>query len=209
MNVDLSTRYLGLTLKNPLGVSACPLTRNLDTLRRLEEAGASVAVLPSLFEEQVRHEELEINRLYEYQAESFAESLTYFPELDDYNTGPRDYLRLVEAAKRAVSIPIIGSLNGFSPGGWVRYAKDIQNAGADALELNIYFVPTDPDMTSAEVEQRYRLSGRRGLPIGFDSRGGEDRAELFELASLCQAIGRRRRPGLGALQPLPRSGHRS
>src|SRR5258708_8313772 len=101
MNVDLSTRYLGLSLKNPLGVSASPLTRNLDTLRRLEEAGASVAVLPSLFEEQVRHEELEINRLYEYQAESFAESLTYFPELEDYNTGPRDYLRLVEAAKQA------------------------------------------------------------------------------------------------------------
>ncbi len=155
MNVDLSTRYLGMRLKNPLGVSASPLTRNMDVLRRLEEAGASVAVLPSLFEEQVRHEELEIQRLYEYQAESFAESLTYFPELEGYNTGSRDYLKLVESAKRAVSIPIIGSLNGFSPGGWVRFAKDIQNAGADALELNIYFVPTDPDMTAAEVEQRY------------------------------------------------------
>ena len=102
MNVDLSTRYLGLKLKNPLGVSASPLTRNLDTLRRLEEAGTSVAVLPSLFEEQIRHEELEIQRLYEYQADSFAESLTYFPELEDYNTGPRDYLKRVEAAKRAV-----------------------------------------------------------------------------------------------------------
>ena len=155
MNVDLSTRYLGLPLKNPLGVSASPLTRNLDTLRRLEEAGASVAVLPSLFEEQIQHEELEIHRLFEYQAESFAESLTYFPAMEHYNTGARDYLKHVEAAKRSVSIPIIGSLNGCSAGGWVRYAKFIQEAGADALELNIYFVPTDPRMTSAEVEQRY------------------------------------------------------
>ena len=138
-----------------MGVSACPLTGNLDTLRRLEAAAASVAVLPSLFEEQIRHDELEIERLYEYQAESFAESLTYFPEFEDYNTGPRDYLKRVETAKRAVSIPIIGSLNGCSPGGWIRYAKDIQNAGADALELNIYFVPTDPQMTAAQVEQRY------------------------------------------------------
>jgi dihydroorotate dehydrogenase (fumarate) len=155
MNVDLSTHYLGLTLKNPLGASAGPLTGNLDTLRRLEDAGSSVVVLPSLFEEQIRHEELEIERLYEYQAESFAESLTYFPELEDYNTGPRAYLRRIEAAKRQVSIPVIGSLNGCSSGGWTRYAKDIQNAGADALELNIYFVPTDPQTTAAQVEQRY------------------------------------------------------
>ncbi len=155
MTIDLSTRYLGLTLKNPLGASAGPLTGNLDSLRRLEAAGASVVVLPSLFEEQIRHEELEIERLYEYQTESFAESLTYFPELEDYNTGPRAYLRRVEAAKRAVSIPVIGSLNGCSPGGWIRYAKDIQDAGADALELNIYFVPTDPQTSAAQVEQRY------------------------------------------------------
>ena len=110
MTIDLSTRYLGLTLNNPLGASAGPLTGNLDSLRRLEAAGASVVVLPSLFEEQIRHEELEIERLYEYQAESFAESLTYFPELEDYNTGPHAYLRRVEAAKRAVSIPVIGRL---------------------------------------------------------------------------------------------------
>ena len=155
MNVDLSTRYLGLALKNPLGVSASPLTGHLDTLRRLEAAGASVAVLPSLFEEQIRHEEEELERLYEYQAESYAESLSYFPEFEDYNTGPNEYLRRVEAAKRAVSIPIIGSLNGCSPGGWIRYARGIERAGADALELNIYFVPTDPQITAAQVEQRY------------------------------------------------------
>lgn len=155
MNVDLTTRYLGLELHNPLGVSAGPLTGRLDSLRRLQDAGASVAVLPSLFEEQITHEEKEIERLYEQQAESYAESLSYFPELEDYNTGPSGYLKYLDAAKRAVSIPLIGSLNGCSRSGWIRYAKAIQNAGADALELNIYFVPTDPKATSADVEQRY------------------------------------------------------
>ncbi|MBI2479862.1 MAG: dihydroorotate dehydrogenase-like protein, partial [Planctomycetia bacterium] len=144
MSVDLSTYYLGMKLKNPLGVAACPpLTGNLDMLRQLEDAGASVAVLPSLFEEQIEHDELEFNRLFEYQSESFAEALTHFPVQQEYNTGPRDYLRHIVAAKQAVSIPIIGSLNGSSTGGWIRYAKMIEEAGADALELNIYFVPTD------------------------------------------------------------------
>ncbi len=124
-------------------------------LRRLEDAGASMAVFPSLFEEQLRHDEEEIQKLYEYQTESYAESLSYFPELDDYNTGSGDYLKCLETAKRAVSIPIIGSLNGCSDGGWTRYARDIENTGADALELNIYFVPTDPQMTASQVEQRY------------------------------------------------------
>lgn len=155
MSVDLSTTYLGMRLKNPLVASASPLTGDLDTLRRLEDAGASAAVLPSLFEEQIEHEEMEIARLYEFQTESFAESLTLFPELEDYNTGPRDYLQRVEEAKRSLSIPIIGSLNGASEGGWIRYAKAIEEAGADALELNIYFVPTNPLMTAADVEQRY------------------------------------------------------
>lgn len=155
MSADLSTYYLGMKLKNPLGVAACPpLTGNLDMLRRLEDVGASVAVLPSLFEEQIEHDELEFNRLFEYQSESFAEAITHFP-VQEYNTGPRDYLRHVEAAKQAVSIPIIGSLNGASPGGWIRFARMIEEAGADALELNIYFVPTDAEMTSADVERRY------------------------------------------------------
>jgi dihydroorotate dehydrogenase (fumarate) len=156
MSVDLSTNYLGMKLKHPLGVAACPpLTGNLEMLRRLEEAGAAFAVMPSLFEEQIEHDELELARLFEYQTESFAESLTYFPEPQDYNTGPRKYLQHIEAAKQTISIPVIGSLNGSSKGGWIRYAKEIEEAGADALELNIYFVPTDPNMTSADVEQRY------------------------------------------------------
>jgi len=155
MSVDLSTTYLGLKLKNPLVASAGPLTGDLDSLKRLEDAGAAAAVLPSLFEEQIEHDEAEINRLYEYGAESFAESLSYFPEVEDYNTGTSDYLHRIETAKQIISIPVIGSLNGASEGGWTRYAKSMESAGVDALELNIYFVPTDPNQSAADVERRY------------------------------------------------------
>ena len=156
MTIDLSTKYLGLQLKNPLVAAASPLTGNLDSLAQLEEAGASAAVWPSIFEEQIEHEEAEINRLYENTTDSFAESLTSFlPAMEDYRIGPEAYLSQIEEAKKSISIPIIGSLNGSSKGGWIRYAKMIQDAGADALELNIYFVPTDAEMTSEQVEDRY------------------------------------------------------
>ncbi|MFO0903124.1 MAG: dihydroorotate dehydrogenase-like protein [Pirellulales bacterium] len=155
MSVDLTTRYLGLTLKNPLVASASPLTGDLDKLRRLVEHGAAAAVLPSLFEEQIEHDELQVHALYESQSDGFAESLSYFPELETYNTGPHEYLELIRAAKQCTGAPIIASLNGSTRGGWVRYAKLMQDAGADALELNVYFIPTDPDMTSLDVENRY------------------------------------------------------
>ncbi len=155
MSVDLTTTYLGLKLKNPLIASASPLTGKLDTLQRLEEAGASAAVWPSLFEEQIEHEELQIARLYDHGADSFAESRSFLPELNEYRIGPEVYLSQLAEAKKQLSIPLIGSLNGASKGGWVRYAKMIQDAGADALELNIYFIPTDPDMTGNDVEQQY------------------------------------------------------
>jgi dihydroorotate dehydrogenase (fumarate) len=156
VSVDLSTNYLGLQLKNPLVAAASPLTGNLDSLRQLEQAGASAAVWPSIFEEQIEHEENEINRLYERGSEDYAESLgSYLPAMEDYRIGPEAYLTKIEEAKKSVSIPIIGSLNGSSKGGWVRYAKMIQEAGADALELNIYFVPTDVEMSSDQVEDRY------------------------------------------------------
>lgn len=155
MSVDLSTTYLGLKLKNPLVAAASPLTGKLDTLQQLEEAGASAAVWPSLFEEQIEHDEMEIARLYDQATDSFAEALSYLPALDDYRIGPGLYLEQMEAAKKRLSIPLIGSLNGASKGGWVRYAKMIQDAGADALELNIYFIPTAPKMCSLEVEKRY------------------------------------------------------
>jgi dihydroorotate dehydrogenase (fumarate) len=155
MTVDLSTRYLGLELRNPIVVSACPLSEDLDQLARLEAAGAAAAVFPSLFEEQIEAEELEIHGYYEHGNEAFAESLSYFPEMQDYNVGPTQYLRRLEAAKQAVSIPVIGSLNGRTTGGWVRYASMIEEAGADALELNIYFVPADAEMSAEAVERRY------------------------------------------------------
>ena len=155
MSIDLTTKYMGLELRNPLVVAACPLCGDADTLKRLEEAGAAAAVLPSLFEEQIEHDEQEVNRLYEYRSESFAESLSYFPEMNSYNTGTKEYLELLEAAKSKVSIPIIASLNGASVGGWTSYAKSIVDAGADAMELNIYFIPTDLKMTSLDVEKKY------------------------------------------------------
>ncbi len=155
MNVDLSTTYLGMKLKNPLVASAGPLTGNLDTLRQLADSGIAAVVLPSLFEEQIEHDELQLNRLYEFQTESYAESLSYFPGTADFGKGSREYLELVEDAKRIMRVPVIGSLNGQSQGGWTRYARMIQDAGADALELNVYFVPTNCDMEGSEVEQRY------------------------------------------------------
>jgi dihydroorotate dehydrogenase (fumarate) len=144
-----------MRLKNPVVASAGPLTGDLDTLRRLEQCGVSAAVLPSLFEEQICHDEQRIHALYEYQSFSSAESLSYFPKLRDYNVGPHEYLKMLEAAKKWVSIPVIGSLNGSSPGGWARYAKLIQDAGADAIELNIYLVATVREANSADIERRY------------------------------------------------------
>jgi dihydroorotate dehydrogenase (fumarate) len=155
MSVDLRSRYLGLTLRNPLVVSACPLTSKIDALCRFEEAGAAAAVMPSLFEEQIVHDEMQVFEYYEDPANSFREALSYFPELENYTSGPESYLRTIESAKRAVTMPIIGSLNGTSKGGWIRYAKMIQDAGADALELNIYLVATDPEQSGADVEKRY------------------------------------------------------
>lgn len=155
MSVELSTHWLGISLRNPLVAGASPLTGDLGTLMRLEEAGAAAVVLPSLFEEQIEHEEEQVARLREFGSESFAEALDYFPALEDYNTGPDHYLDLVRQAKERLQVPVIASLNGHTAGGWVRYARLIQDAGADGLELNAYFVPTDPDMSGAEVEQRY------------------------------------------------------
>jgi dihydroorotate dehydrogenase (fumarate) len=153
--VDLSTTYLGLTLKNPLVVSPSPLCEKIDNIRQMEDAGASAVVLPSLFEEQITLESHHLDRYLSHGTESFAESLTYLPDMIDYNLGPDGYLELIRRAKFVVDIPIIGSLNGVSTGGWITYAKKIQEAGADALELNTYHIPTDPELTGAQVEQMY------------------------------------------------------
>ena len=154
--MTLRSRYLGFDLKNPLVASASPLTGTVDRLKQLEDAGISAVVLPSLFEEQIEHEEMQIGLLHDEGAHAFGEAADgYFPELDDYNTGPGAYLRLIESAKASLDIPVIGSLNGTSLGGWTDYARQIEEAGADALELNVYFIPADPTLTSAAVEERY------------------------------------------------------
>jgi dihydroorotate dehydrogenase (fumarate) len=152
---DLSTTYLGLKLKNPLVVSPSPLCEEIGNLRRMEDVGAAAVVLHSLFEEQITLESRELDRSLSAGTESFAESLTYFPDMTSYNLGPEGYLEHIRKAKAAVSIPIIGSLNGVSTGGWIDYAKKIEEAGADALELNIFHIPTDPEMDGAQVERMY------------------------------------------------------
>ena len=153
--VDLTTTYLGLTLKNPLVASASPLSKKVDTVRRLEDAGISAVVMYSLFEEQISHESHALDHFLSHGSESFAEALTYFPDLDHYNIGPDEYLNLIRKLKQSVSIPVIGSLNGVSAGGWVDHARMIEQAGADALELNIYYLPTDAALPATELEQAY------------------------------------------------------
>lgn len=153
--MDLSTSYLGLKLKNPLVPSASPLSRTIDGVKRMEDAGAAAIVMYSLFEEQIHHEAAELDHYLSYGTQSFAEALSYFPEHGEYNLGPDEYIEHIRKAKASVDIPIIGSLNGISTGGWIQYAKKIQDAGADALELNVYYITTDPKLSGAAVEQRY------------------------------------------------------
>jgi dihydroorotate dehydrogenase (fumarate) len=153
--IDLTTKYLGLKLRTPLIPSASPLSQEIESIRRLEDAGASAVVLYSLFEEQLRQESLELDHHLSAGTESFAESLTYFPQPSEFRLGPDGYLDHIRKAKQAVSIPVIASLNGATVGGWTAYARQIEQAGADALECNIYSIPTNADITSAEVEQTY------------------------------------------------------
>jgi dihydroorotate dehydrogenase (fumarate) len=156
MTVDISTRYLGLELTNPLVASASPLTGKLDTLIQIEEAGAAAVVLPSLFEEQIEHDSWAVHDLYDYGSAISPEFFgSYVPEMESYNTGPDHYLELLESAKGKLAIPVIGSLNGMSPGGWTKYAKYMEEAGADALELNVYRVATDANIRGSEIEQTY------------------------------------------------------
>jgi len=152
---DLKTTYLGMELANPLVVSASPLGRDIERLIRLQEAGAAAVVLPSLFEEQIDHESYQAHAVMEHGAESFAEALSYLPEMTSYNTGPEQYLKLVRRARRELTVPVIASLNGASSGGWTSYATQMVEAGASAIELNIYFVAADMDESAEQVEQRY------------------------------------------------------
>ena len=169
--MDLSTTYLGLRLKNPVVASASPLSQTLDGIRRLEDAGAGAVVMYSLFEEQIYLESMALSDHLDRGSYSTAEALGYFPEMRCYNgVGPEGYLRLIHDAKCAVQVPVIGSLNGTTPGGWVEYARLIEEAGADALELNVYFIPACPFVTGEAVERRYleilrEVKGSVSIPV--------------------------------------------
>jgi dihydroorotate dehydrogenase (fumarate) len=152
---DLSTTYLGLSLKNPLVASASPLSEKVEVVQQLEEAGISAIVMYSLFEEQIIHESLELDHYLFYGSESSAEVNSYYPQTGKYTLKADAYIEKLGRLKKAVHIPVIGSLNGVSTGGWIKYARKIEEAGADALELNIYYIVTDPDLTAARLEDNY------------------------------------------------------
>ena len=153
--MDLSTQYMGLQLKHPIVASSMPLSETLDGIKTLEDSGAAAIVMFSLFEEQIRRENEAFDFLMETGSESFAESLSYFPQIDKTPKGPERYLNLLRKAVEATDIPIIGSLNGITNEGWIDYAQQIQQAGASAIELNVYYIPTDIELNGADVEQRY------------------------------------------------------
>jgi dihydroorotate dehydrogenase (fumarate) len=153
--MDLTTTYMGMSLKNPVVPASSPLSFSVDSIRQLEDAGAAAVVMHSLFEEQITLESHQLDHYLSYGTDSFAEALSYFPEQESYNVGPESYLNLISRAKESVDIPIIGSLNGVSSGGWIEYAKKIQETGADALELNVYYIPTNAAVTGADVEQMH------------------------------------------------------
>lgn len=168
--MDLKTTYMGLELKNPLVAAASPLTREFHNFKALEDAGISAIVCHSIFEEQITQEAQELDRGLTQGTDSFAEALSYFPESKEFKLGPEEYLDLIVKAKKQLSIPIIGSLNGHTNGGWVDYAKKIEEAGADALELNVYFLPTKIETTSDDVENNYKsivkaVKGSVGIPV--------------------------------------------
>jgi dihydroorotate dehydrogenase (fumarate) len=153
--MDLTTKYMGMTLKSPLVVSASPLSKNLDGIKRIEDSGAAAMVMYSVFEEQIEHEQKELHYLTTVGTESFAESLSYFPEVEEFNLGPDQYLDLIRKAKESVEIPVIASINGKTHGGWIDFAKQMQQAGADGIELNIYNIPTSLTQSSQEIENNY------------------------------------------------------
>jgi dihydroorotate dehydrogenase (fumarate) len=153
--MDLTTNYMGLKLKNPIVPSASPMSEKIETVKQMEDAGAAAVVVYSLFEEQITQEANALDFYLTQNEESFAEALSYFPHESEYRTGPEEYLNHISKLKSACDIPIIGSLNGVSVGGWIKYAQNIEEAGADALELNVYYIPTDINVPGSQIEQIY------------------------------------------------------
>jgi dihydroorotate dehydrogenase (fumarate) len=190
--MDLTTKYMGMKLRTPLVPSASPLSEDVDDIKRMEDAGASAVVLHSLFEEQIEQEQHDLYHHLTAYTNSFPEALTFFPEPSNFHVGPEQYLEHIRKAKERVSIPVIASLNGTSPGGWIDYAADIEQAGADALELNIFYIPNDIDTPSAEVEQTYidileAVKGKVKLPLAVKL--GPYFSNLAQMASRLDAAG--------------------
>ena len=170
--MDLHTTYMGLDLKHPIAASASPLSGTLDGMKRMEDGGASAIVMFSLFEEQLRQETAALQYLTSAGTDSFPEALSYFPELEDYTVGPENYLNLIRRGSEALDIPIIASLNGVTDSGWIDYAKQMYEAGAKALELNVYYLPAHLEITGREVEQLYldilrRVKGAVPIPVAM------------------------------------------
>src|ERR1035441_7313865 len=189
--IDLSTTYLGLKLRNPLVASSSPMCADVGNIRRMEDAGAAAVVLHSLFEEQIALESNELDRFISAGESVSAESTTQFPDMLGYNRGPENYLKHIRKVKEAVRIPVIASLNGTSVGGWLKYAVEMEQAGADALELNIYYIPVHPDVTGEQVEQGE----------GSGAHSGDRQPERHFRGRLAQVrrrdgAGRRRRAGV-------------
>ena len=200
--INLSTKYLGLKLKSPLVASSSPLCKDLANLRKLEDAGAAAVVLESLFEEQIMIESNELDRNLWQSADVSAEAQGYYPDFGNYNLGPEKYLEHISQAKKALEIPVIASLNGVSKGGWIDYAKQMAQAGADALELNIYFVPTDITQSANDIENMYLDLGVGGDGQREDSGCGEDRALLQFGRQHGAEAGESGREWAGDVQPL-------
>jgi dihydroorotate dehydrogenase (fumarate) len=193
VTADLSTRYLGLDLAHPVMPSASPLTGDIDHIHALVEAGAPALVLPSLFEEQIEHDAMAIHFSLEMGADGFGEAPDgFFPELDDYNTGPEDYLDLIRRAKAEVTVPVIASLNGVSTGGWTLYAQILADEGIDALELNIYRIAADMRLTSAEVERSYLdliVKVKQSVDLPLAVKVGPYFSSMADMAGRMQAAG--------------------
>jgi dihydroorotate dehydrogenase len=207
--MELTTNYLGLRLKSPLVPSASPLSEDLDNIKRMEDAGAAAIVLYSVFEEQIRYERYELHHHLTQGTESYPEALSYFPDPTELFVGVEDYLRHIERSKASTSIPIIASLNGSTLGGWTDFAKQIEQAGADALELNLYNIPTDLMEIRGGDREAVRRRAQGGEGGGDHPGGGEGEPVLHQLREHRQAVRRRRRERAGAVQPVLPAGHRA
>jgi dihydroorotate dehydrogenase (fumarate) len=184
--MDLRTTYLGLNLKNPLVPSSGPFSHSLDSLKRLEDAGASAIVMYSVFEEQLMQEAAELDHHLMAGTESTSEAVSYFPTQEKFNLGPDEYLEHIQKAKKSLKIPIIASLNGTTPGGWIKYAEKLQEAGADAIELNVYYLPSDPKITGLDIETRYIesfLTVKRSVKIPISMKLNPFFSSLINLVS--------------------------